>query len=443
MSLLDSRTLTLASATLTGGCSLKSAGSGLPQRIEAEWIKQHIDGATSNVNGAIFDSDNLHFWFSNTTRLEKRRISDGGLVLTFTSSPATTNGRGISRDPDGVHLWWATGTNLRLIKVRMSDGAQIAVVTLPAASNPAYAHVVPGGTADRIWVVHVSSNNLTEYVISTGLASGRTVTPETGVNARGMYATSGGKLWGLSGNGQIVRYNESTLAAEATWTASTLGISAVGSTTTGQTAGCYVDGSGRPHIWDSARGSIDRFKSTAGSGVTIGDKTIVYPDATYGATSRQNQNFYGAIAYSDDGKYILFQAVNTSLTTVDAVRVCNIQTQRARFATTFDSAVVVIAIQVPGKLGLSASGSDDDQKTLCYWSTNGGVDRNPFVPGEALPTPAVISAGGTLTIDGDFNLFEKRQGPSPWIAGTNGEGPSVIWTQERGREGINRGVELF
>ncbi len=406
---LDSAEVTLASATLSGGARLASAGSGLPQRITTE-ADLLLDAITNPTGGVFFDPDSLHIWCtapSGTNAVRKYRISDGSLI----TSQATvgTAPRGVFR-PDSTYYFVATVSSGRAERY---DFATLTGTQTTGLTN--IAQVVQAASG-KIWWRTGTGTTLTETNVG-GAATGRTLAMTACQN---VWATSGYLYW--CDTVSIYQVRETDLVTTMTWTSSGVG-GAPGSTMSYRCL--YVDASNRPYATGNTGGDVDRWNAAT----TTIDRRMFWSMPEFGGTANPpSTNFsLGFLAYSDDGRYAAFFTANAAKTQLDAIRVTNVQTQRARFAQAFASDVTLAQIVVPGKHGNHYDGgtSTDLRKTRFYYSFDGGSNRTEFTPGS--PLSVAITTGQTLTVDVDFNLAEKPAGNAPYVGGDAGEGITIEW----------------
>ncbi len=412
------QTIPITSAVLSGGMQLKAAGGGLPQRLtgQDDIVFEPRVSSGGVQEGIIFDPDNLHFWVPKyntaSNNLVKYRISDCGAAQTITV--ATSTNMSLFRRANGTSFFVAQHTANQYQEVRYSDGAILATYASPVGA----AIVVETGTmANTAWVMPFAGGTVTEVTISTGLATGRTIVV-AGLNS--LYATAN-FIWISTSAGIVRKYNESDLSIADTWTAT----SSTNYSSISNVFGTYgygsliVDGSGRPIVVQGLYGSIERLKSTGGSGTAMFDKRLFYgaqPQLRGTAHSPTTSILYRHFAFSDDGKYAVFSTLPTT-TNNRQVRRVNIGTQRARFAVPYATASTVKYITIPGLMGNHWDGTDDFRRTKFYYSTDGGSIRTEFSPGSELAVS--VGAGGTLTVDVDINESEgKLFGPAPYVEGS-------------------------
>lgn len=415
---------TLADATLSNGASLVTAGGGLPQRITTEEYILDLSGDISNqIVGLLFGNDDRSIIVAASSMIRKYSLA-GALLNTITQSSCWG-------------LWrWNSDTILVGRNINATTYYELTestwTATAPALGTSANARLVfavPGGTADRIW--RSSGTVVEEFVRSTGAATGRSIAVvHNAVSASdadgvpGIYLSTGGTT--------VTKYRESDLTVEKTWT--TAGNARAPGTQVGTEL--HVDPTGRPVVFNGGP-VIDRLDLAGGAQKDVAERYIWSGPEIGGSGAPQsgggNQTQL-PIGWSSDGRYVAYLTNSPDQTAARrAVRIKNLLQQRARWAVPVAANGLLKRIAIPGHLGGQLGVSDtgwragttlDFRRARCFYSLNGGGSRVEFTPNA--PLAVAVTAGQTITFDVDlYSGPGVPGGPAPWVAGDNGEGPTV------------------
>jgi hypothetical protein len=412
--------LALADATLSGGARLATASGGLPARITTQ--ADRLIDFRSGVNDAFtFDPDGVHVWATRWSagNVRKIRISDGAVISTI----ATTGGMAISRD-GATGFFFADYTNSKVRHVSFASGLIDATYTSPLA-NPASLTVVPGAST-KAWVGPFPFGTAQEFTLSTGIATGRTIT-----GVWDLWSTTG-KIYVANGTaGTVTRYAESTLASEVTWTFNADRGTWIGHEWPSFRASVSTDYDGNVVSGHWLSGQFDQLAAGGGTGAAAVTKRSVFALPDMGGSSSAPMSTVTVsgwafkAVWSDDGTQVAFPASSSAINTSTYLRVVNVGTQRARWALPFAVDTTVKAINVPGAHGRTTDGTLDLRRVRFYYSLNGGGTRVEFTPGAIISL--AVAASETLTIDADMTLAGSvGLGGAPWIGASElGEGNTI------------------
>lgn len=382
-----------------------------------------VTNVIADHNGIVADPDSLHFWTTRRSEnaVKKIRISDGAVVANITTGISTPE----AINTDGVSIFVACAGGNNIKQIDPSTATVTATYTSPTASP--YHFVKTRNLADKGWVRtgNSTSGTYTEFTLSTGVATGRTLGAGAAYH---LVSTeeSGTRYLYWTGGGNVLKLLESDLSLVRTFTRKGGNLTLPGH---GAFRELYVDSQFRPNVRNTNTGAIDRWLS----GSDTFDKRIFDSEGHLGGGTlvaggvRFLRDF---IAFTPDGKYVAYAHVADPTTeNFTAIRIRNVQTQRARlsFANPVKAAITIKAIITKGDLG-NARGffynppntyptGYDLRKVRTYYSVDGGSNRFEY---EGNLDGLTIPVGGTLTLDWDFNTWEKPSGPHPWVSGLSG-----------------------
>ena len=440
--------LTLDSATLSGGAVLAAAGSGLPRRITGEanvTVRTQIRSQGAEYGSWIVDPTGLYIWcnWCDLHVLKKIRISDGTIMQTvdFGAGHFTTP---VSR-ADSTYFYLRTSVG-GLTRVAFSDGSYVLQGGTPIVTPLI---VQWGGTADTVWAL--IGTTPTEYTFSTGVATGRTCS--TGVYD--MFCYSSGGVWYMlvsSGALALYQYRLSDLALIASWTFTSSSSTWPGSSYPANAflIGMHIDPLGNLQTYEYSSGLVYRLTPGGGTGTGAVSAVVLRETPELGGTIRQtNWSLYHprafACAYTDDGNYMLVPSMTSATaSSLDYVVKKNIGIQRMRWAPILSTTLATTAyfVGMPGSHGRSFGATYDHRRIRFYYSTNGGVTRYEFVPGEKLSSGVAVPANTALTIDADICLVNCWAEELPFVSEYGGYGPVVVY-DDGGRvfTGFNKGMD--
>jgi hypothetical protein len=98
---------------------------------------------------------------------------------------------------------------------------------------------------------------------------------------------------------------------------------------------------------------------------------------------------------------------------------------RASWQLEFKTAATIKGFSIPGSLGRDQDLTTDERKITCFYSIDGGT-RVEFIPGQMNLDIAIV-AGEIVRLDADFISTGTLGVNDPWIGGSAGEGPSVVY----------------
>lgn len=438
--------LTLASATLSGGARLVTAGSGLPTRLttadDLYFTSAALGLAATNRGGVCFDPDNLHIWITTATALRKIRLSDGAVIANITSNASDGGTRTIASPQSlvrrGNKLYAGnTGANNWLIEVDMPTlvcrlYAQVAglgaVVTAPY-------HVISDGT--NLWARtgNNTSGTYQEFTLSgtgdTATATGTARTFGGGTCFEAFVDNAGTYIW-TSAATVLSRIKVSDLSVTSfTFTSTTMNLPSHNSNTMRGAAYDPLEDKMVAHpvgsdTWWYVKQDVSGAEKRLG-GVWEQGGALAEVGTTYKRSS---------LAWSDDGTMFAHFSVGSGFTHED-IRVINVGVQRARWTWTPGAACTVKRFTVPGEFGNMKgimsnmpatpgffSTLADFRKTRLFYSVNGGA-RTEYFGGQLSLS---LAAGDVLTFDVDFqHLVVHPTMFAPYVGGDSGEGPQISY----------------
>lgn len=370
--------VTLNAGVFTNGAVFAAAAGVRPDRITIENSGDYVIdlSAVAQIKGIRFGSDDLSIlalMATGTVSLKK---------YTFAGAQSWTvnvaSGVGINRE-DSDHIWV---TRSATTYHRIVESTQ-ALSTPTQPTGNSLIQIVPGGTADRAWQSNLSTT-LTEIVISTGIASGRTITPAGAVTAMECSNNDGtpGIFVAVTGVG-VVKYKESDLSVEKTWTITSGGANSPGSSFGSE---LMIDATGRPFVRNST--NIDRFTLAQGAQLGVADRMIWSGSENFGAGpsisggGNQSQPF---CAFSTNGKYFAFLSNALDQTSSSRIiRVRNILTQKAVYPIAIGGAGATLKrVLASGQFGNSYGPADgwrtvtDDYRRTRFYYQRIGTDGSP------------------------------------------------------------------
>lgn len=438
--------LTLASATLAGGAVLASAGSGLPARITTE-PDYHYD-AGGGIYALGFSQDELGIICVLSSSNTRRIILSSGSNLWSTS---TANSRS---------FWYVGGGKIYMgrefagattyYEIDETTGA-LTTKTKPANSDKMVV-TVPGGTADRMWN-GIGTTTISENVISTGLASGRTITPTGTLNLSASNWDGTPSIYVQTSGTLIQRYNESTLALVDSWT-----VTVAGDGPGGNMGNSFiVDPQGRLIVQNSLINAFDRLPNTGHATLQTDTRVerIIWASQEIRGGNRQPSSGGAqqspSFALSPTGRYFAFSTVSPVFAAQRYVTVRNVQDQTVEWTTALNGQAALRGLEIPGNLGngfgvtgaIWRAGTAMDHRRAKGWYQRIGVDGSKVYPQDGLYVPlAGLSLVGASALKIGFDLndgFGKPGGPAPYIGGPTGEGPR-LWLEGGRRRGRIQGA---
>lgn len=428
------RDLTLDAATLTNGAQIEASASGLPRRITMEDEYTFPVMTSGNARGILFGADDASVIVSTTVNTVVK-YSFAGVQSGGNLSIAAAHG--IWRY-DSNTLWVARNAAAQSTFSVINETAwTVGTSPMPSAQVRQVLHV-PGGTADRAWI-NGGTTTLTEIVVSTGAASGRTITALSSVSA--LWASDGDGtpgLYVLDSGSRVTKYLESDLSQSTQWTITATAASGLPGTSTGTEL--YIDATGRPMVRHSGTPSIDRFTLAGGAQLAVAERYVYAGSETGGpgsVNSGGGSQAFPAFAFSSDGRYFAFTVPNAAADATNRdVRIKNILTQRARWEHTIAATGTLNSVIMPGHLGgqygittnWRAGTVQDFRRVRCYYSFDGGANRTEFTPNA--PLDIAVTEAQTLTLDADMSNVGMLNGPLPYIGGDAGEGLRLILTPD-------------
>lgn len=400
---------------LSGGMQYKAASGGLPNRVTTQdKFKINYPDGVNDYGGVMFDPNGgffwIHSWNSGVSNPKQYSLATG-LPTGVTAASAF----GMGMWPHDTSVWYlADYSGSQIVELNWAGSV---LRTCPCGFNPMNVCRVPG-VANKVWAVQYPGGVLTEFNMSTGLATGRTI----GTAAVFSFGTPG-FLW-YSDAVTIYKYAESTLTLVDQWTPLGDTSSDVGAYYPGYAQTFFVDSSNRPILMNGLHWNVDRFSAT-GSAVNPAtfDRRMIYAQP----------QLFGSSVFKPGGPCVTFFGNYAAYTSIDPSNLGNglsvvvmnlLGTQRARWTKTFVGSTTLRRITVPGDLCNDRGPTFDLRKTSLYYSINGGARVN-FTSGDDLAVPIV--GGDVLTFDVDIVEGNGQATNAPFIGGTNGEGPHVIY----------------
>lgn len=410
--------LVLADGTFANGAKSAAAAGVLPARITVEDDYLIDLSAVAQINAIIFGSDDasiLALMATGTVSLKKYNFA-GSLAW----SVNVANGYGLWRKA-ADEIWVARASAVTNYH-RIVESTQAATTPTSPTTQKVIQHV-PGGTADTAWACNLGTA-LTEFTVSTGAATGRTITAPASVLA--MWCSNADGVPGIyvnCGSAQgVLKYKESDLTLEKTWTISTAGSTSPGS---GVGSELIVDSTGRPYV--RSTNNIDRFSLAQGGQLAAAERMIWADGSNFGpgqpivGGGAQSSPF---AAFSSDDRYLAFLTPQNDQTSPSRqVRVRNILTQTAIYAPTISSATNLKRICVAGQLGNGygpysgwRTATADYRRTRVYYKRIGtDSDYVEVVPNKPLSGVA-LAAASTLNIKIEFRYGLGMPGaPLPYV----------------------------
>src|SRR6185312_11538359 len=402
--------------TLSGGMQFKTAGSGLPNRITVQDDAVVAPAFVSSIGSIMIDPDGAHFWLSDYTGIcTKYLLADAS--NTGITTPAGAMGIFAY---DGSVFYAGDYSNEAVVEYNYDGTVSRSMDMSADPSYPRPMSVVRASASDLVWIVNYPSSIPAEYNFPAATATGRTLP-----SSADMIFARNGFLYSIDGN-NVTKYDEATLTLQETWTFIQDNATWPGHTFPGYVLDFYVDSTDHPIVYNALAFWIDRLVVSPGAsiGPDMVDKRLVYQQPQLGGSGLQDSNPTPGIAVND--KYAVF----VSTTGAGANSFCAVVknlfgTQRARWNKSFPQGGTIERIAVPGNYVGDKGSTYDLRKTKFYWSIDGGGSRTEFLPGDNLNI--AVPSGGTLTFDVDMIEGDGQATNPPYIGGTAGEGPRVIY----------------
>ena len=417
--------------TLSGGARFLSAGGGLPNRITTQADVLIDNVMTTNYGGVIIDPTETFAWISNW--------GSGAGTITQYALASGTPGTSLAYPTMGLFpfdnsLFYAADYTDNLIQELQWDGTLVSSTSFSQVSVVAR---VPG-TTGKVWGITYPGGAATEVAIG-GAPTARTI---AGVFF-GIWATTG--FIYLSDMVNIYKYDEPTLTLQDTWAVRQNSSSRPGDSGLAQYVNWFfIDSNNKPVLYEGLHGNIDRFASVGGTPAPV-DKRLVYSQPQLGGSGSffypgDNNIVSPPIHYLANGKYAAFAVPwNNDASDYSHISVLfkNLfGTQRARW--TWNNATgqtaTITRIVVPGNLADDRGSTYDLRKAHCFYSTDGGATRTPFMPGGTLSVPVIN--GSALTVDVDIVEGDGQATNPPYIGGDAGEGVHLVFSIPTGGAGI-------
>jgi len=421
---------TLDAATLANGTRLLAAGSGKPRRIEAE--DDYVFDVTSGHTpvGICFGSDDASIIAASGGGTSVKKYTLAGATswtvsgVTAASSLFRTSATklAVARNA-AVGNWW-----------EIDESVPNATSKTQPTNSTRQIVVVPG-TTDKAWG-HTGGTTATEFVPSTGAATGRTqAIPSSNITM--MWAALDESavpcLYMLSSGGTLVyKYRESDLTLLTTWTNNgTSGLPGGGALTA-----FIVGADGKPLVNLFFHGDVDQLNLTGGNQRDVAARFIYAADDVRGPQTAAS--IFPLMALSSNGRYVAYLTTNAAGTASSgAIRVRNIlrssaatPAQYALWEHTFSSADVgtgtLDRLMLAGKFGSQygvqtgwrAGTAQDFKRSVFYYQRDSGGGGTPdasrveFTPGTRLGI--TIADGQKLSVWVDFQ-FVGPGGPPPYV----------------------------
>lgn len=407
--------------TLSGGARYAALGGGLPARVTTQ-ADVLIDDVMGSYGNPVFDPDNTHIWCPSFEAGALRRyvITTGAQNL---STATVAQCMGLMRN--GATSMFLGGYTDNSLKEYGWDGVLIRSVASPSA-NPRAFFAVPG-VSGLVWVQRFASDLLKEATWPAGVLTGK----QTANGVGSAYPSPNGTYLYVILNATTIRkYRESDVATMYSVTPQQHGDCMHGHVSaSGQINQLYIGADDKPVVSYNFYSHIDRFLNQSGSTLAaIADKRIVWGDPTFGGSAARQAVLGPPLGFSDDGNYAWIRSPKLAAEGLaTSIRIVRVSTHRARWAQAFAANATLKYIFVPGALGnnYSANATYDNRRTRCYYSLDGGDNRTEFTPGSLLDVS--ITAGQTLTVDADMNIWEKPALDAPYVGGDAGEGPTIVY----------------
>jgi hypothetical protein len=404
--------------TIDGGLEFASAAGGLPARITP--ITRAYANVTSQLTGPVFDADGVHFWASplNNT-LTQRRIDTGATNLTSTLPSGSF--AGIQRFGNLIYAGNVSNGNYH--EIDTTNGVvNLSIATGDANGNKA---IRVAGTTGKIWTLRFSAGVPTERVLSTGVATGRTL-PISAFD----IATVGSDLYAIQASpARIFRYDEATLTLQSTVSPVTSSYIATGTQNIGTEWRSVNPASVSDVILRNARNgwieSWDMTNSSATLNGRVGFTSIEYDggigEGTTGIlASRPSTDVNVA------GNQIIVAThdpANPGSGLPSRVIIRQYGTQTATWSWTPTNAVTVKGMDVPGNLARQYDGVTDWRRARCYYKV-GPNARVEFSPGDRLNIS--VGSGVVFQVIVDFRDWGTPF-MTAWIADAGGVLGPRIW----------------
>ena len=407
---LATKTLSLASAVLSGGARIASAGGGLPQRITTEddlLLPNNLPYLFGNV---VFDSNN-DMWVSSFNLGSIRKYNLAGDLLDTIGPISSPMGIYL----DGNDLWIGVYGEIKARRYDVTNVPAVLQYTTPVlATRPSQVFPHSALASDIVWLKTYSAGPFEEWNTTTDTMTGRSI---PGSVLAALPDLDG--FWIADGS-TIRHWLVSDLSNDRTYSPG-YGITHPGWVWSGFMQSLGFDGT---YVYVNPQIFGDIFRITA-SDALFDRRILSATPETGAATGASGWTQKQMPSFSSDGNYM---AIMNSVPATGTYRglIIRRSTHRARWSWAPGGPVTVQYLLVPGGLCRTQDASNDLRKARCYYSLNGGVDRTEFTPGS--PISVAVSSTQTLTIDVDMENWQHLDRVAPWVGGDAGEGITFLYT---------------
>lgn len=447
MAVLNAQAITLASATLSNGAILASAGGGLPQRVTTSnpvWYDLTTTYAAGNC--IAIAPDGSYVLVGGTNVLRRFDIDPVTGAFTFVWQAAVTGIKSVAWLNSTTVVCARSTSTAQYFEVNVTTGTPTTRTLTGTGATVVRRHLIPNAAGTMLWSCDATTT-VAEFNATTFAATGRTITLDSAFT---QGAISNGD--GIEGfyvldvtNTRFKKWRLDTLAVDRTWTFSPT----TGATAPGKIAytEMMVDPSGLP-IGRSATagGQIDRMPTlAAGGSVTVNatnaDRLLWAGSEIRGATipsTGGGTQLPPSMAMTPSADRFAFLTADLACTSpYGAIRVLRTTPARAVFSHTFAEDATVTKAVIPGRLGdlygpssgfRSGDPVQDFRHSRVYYKRV-GVDGSPveFTPQSDLSL--AVSNGTVFEIYVDMiTAWQMPGGPQPWVAGDAAEGPTLYYT---------------